>query len=77
MFGPLATLLLAAFAAQDMVGHRTDKSPPPALPGEAVDKAAGVTGEVRMHAAMQSAKQKGLLPRNVVVWLPPLPTPAD
>ncbi len=71
MFGPLATLLLAAFAAQDVVGHRTDKSPPPALPGEAVDKAAGVTGEVRMHAAMQSASQKGLLPRNVVVWLPP------
>ena len=67
MFGTLATLLLAAFAAQDVVGSHNDKSPPPALPGEAVGTAPGVTGEVRM----QSAKQKGLLPRNVVVWLPP------
>lgn len=68
MFGTLATLLLAAFAAQDVVGTGTE---PPALPGDSDRAVTGVRGQVRMHASMASASQKGLVPRNVVVWLPP------
>jgi predicted alpha/beta superfamily hydrolase len=31
----------------------------------------GVTGTTRLHEAMRSASCKELLPRNVIVWLPP------
>lgn len=62
-------MLAAAIAAVVAAANPPAKPAGPTLPGEALSARPGVTGMVRVHAAMAPAAG-GLLPRDVFVWLP-------
>ncbi|MCE9619242.1 MAG: hypothetical protein K8R92_04970 [Planctomycetes bacterium] len=62
-----AVIALCVIAGAGPIEHPLLESPP----DQPTAVPPGVTGQTRMHAALQSATSKDLLPRNVIVWLPP------